>query len=85
MRVYTNGIRQVTVFRLGFMSQDEVSLTIDLPEGKRPTDFVDDIDAWLGGELIQNVFSYLDADQREFLMTGMLPGSLEDHLGPEVW
>lgn len=38
--------------------------TLDLPitEGQ--------LERWQNGELIQNVFPHLDADQREFLMTG---------------
>ena len=28
---------------------------------------------WIGGEVIQSAFSYLDADQREFVMTGTPP------------
>ncbi len=39
---------------------------------------------WLrGGELIQNSFPYLSADEREFLLTGLLPGEWEKFLGPE--
>ena len=31
----------------------------------------DQIDEWLGGELIQNVMPHLSPDEREFLMTGI--------------
>ena len=31
------------------------------------------LDAWVDGELIQNVMPQLDADQREFVMTGITP------------
>ena len=31
------------------------------------------IDHWLGGALIQDAMPHLDADQREFLMTGITP------------
>ena len=34
---------------------------------------VESVDAWLNGEYIQNALSYLTADQREFLMTGITP------------
>ena len=31
------------------------------------------IEHWLGGALIQDAMPHLDADQREFLMTGITP------------
>ena len=31
------------------------------------------VDAWLNGENIQNALFYLDADQREFVKTGITP------------
>jgi len=31
------------------------------------------LDAWVDGMLIQNAFPQLDADEREFLMTGITP------------
>ena len=31
------------------------------------------VDAWLNGEKIQHAMSYLTADQREFVMTGITP------------
>jgi hypothetical protein len=37
----------------------------------------DQIDRWQNGELIQNVFPTLSADQREFLMTGITAGEWE--------
>lgn len=33
------------------------------------------LNRWHGGELIQDVFTQLNADQREFLMTGIMPYS----------
>lgn len=33
---------------------------------------------WLQGELIQDAFPMLNADQREFILTGMMPGDFED-------
>ena len=32
-----------------------------------------ELDIWMSGELIQNVFPHLSADDREFLMTGITP------------
>jgi len=31
------------------------------------------VSVWLSGEPIQNVFPHLNADEREFLMTGITP------------
>ena len=31
------------------------------------------MDAWVDGELIQNAMPQLDADEREFIMTGIIP------------
>jgi len=33
---------------------------------------------WKGGELIQNVMPHLSADEREFLISGILPGDWEN-------
>jgi len=30
---------------------------------------------WLGGEHIQHVFPHLTPDEREFLLTGLMPGN----------
>jgi hypothetical protein len=43
---------------------------------------VEQIEAWQNGELIQRAMPNLNADQREFLMTGMLLGEW-DELVPE--
>ena len=36
------------------------------------------IDHWLGGALIQDAMPHLDADQREFLMTGITPDEWDE-------
>lgn len=36
---------------------------------------------WQGGELIQNVFSHLTPDEREFLKTGITPDEWNDAFG----
>ena len=41
------------------------------------------LDAWLAGELIQDVMPELDEDQREFLISGMMPGEFEAMFGEE--
>lgn len=35
------------------------------------------IDRWQNGELIQNVMPYLSDDDREYIMTGLLPDEWE--------
>jgi len=47
------------------------------------------LERWMGGELIQKVFPHLNAEQREFLMTGCTQEEWdaamgdEDDLGPD--
>jgi hypothetical protein len=41
----------------------------------------EELDMWKAGSLIQNVFPYLSDDEREFLMTGLMPDDWE-HLFP---
>jgi hypothetical protein len=38
----------------------------------------DGVDMWRAGNLIQNAFPFLDADQREFLLTGMTAEEWDD-------
>ena len=38
----------------------------------------DQVRRWKGGELIQNAMPHLSADEREFLITGILPGDWEN-------
>jgi exosome complex RNA-binding protein Rrp4 len=39
------------------------------------------MDRWKRGESVQNVFHMLDADQREFFMTGITPKEWEHMFG----
>jgi hypothetical protein len=41
------------------------------------------LDRWQAGELAQNVFCGLSADEREFIMTGITPREWEDAFGLE--
>jgi hypothetical protein len=41
------------------------------------------LDAWKNGALIQDVMRDLDEDQREFLISGMMPGEFEALFGEE--
>ena len=44
--------------------------------------FQEDYADWdLGGKLVQNAFPYLNAEQREFLMTGITPEEWEQLFG----
>lgn len=38
---------------------------------------------WREGGLIQNVMPQLSADEREFLISGCMPGEFEKLMGPE--
>lgn len=42
--------------------------------------FYDAMKRWRSGVLIQEAFPLLSADEREFVMTGLLPGEWEDAL-----
>lgn len=41
------------------------------------------LDTWSNGALIQDVMPDLDEDQREFLISGMMPGEFEALFGEE--
>ena len=51
--------------------------TLDLPINRRS------LRRWLNGEPAQYCFPSLDADQREFIKNGFLPGEYEIFVGPE--
>jgi hypothetical protein len=55
---------------------DNKPLTVILP--MRYDDFVVAYARWQGGEYIQRAFAGLDADGREFLMTGIAPGDWDN-------
>ncbi len=38
---------------------------------------------WEAGAPAQKVFMFLSADEREFIMTGIIPGEWEEYLGDE--
>lgn len=38
---------------------------------------------WLGGAMVQDVFPHLTADQREFLMTGIMPDEWDAAFGDD--
>lgn len=52
--------------------------TMDLPITE------EDYNTWADGKaLIQNAFPHLSADQREFILSGLMPEEFEKFLGPE--
>jgi hypothetical protein len=44
---------------------------------------LEQLEKWQNGELIQRAMPHLTPDQREFLITGMLPGEFEKIFKPE--
>ena len=42
-----------------------------------------DLDAWIGGELIQVAMPYLTADEREILISGVCGTCFDDMIGGE--
>jgi hypothetical protein len=44
---------------------------------------VEQYQKWQNGELIQNAFPHLDDDQREFIMTGIMPYEWDEFFSPE--
>ncbi len=52
------------------------TLTLDLPVT------VTQMSRWEAGAKAQDIFSNLNADEREFIMTGIAPGEWEEYLGP---
>ena len=43
----------------------------------------DQLNSWLKGEYIQNAMPHLTADEREFLISGLLPGEFDDLMKPK--
>ena len=41
------------------------------------------LDRWQAGELVQNVFPHLSADEREFIMTGITAQEWDEEFGLE--
>ena len=51
----------------------ELTLDLDVTE--------DQMSRWMGGELAQNVFNHLTVDEREFIITGIVPSEWEALFG----
>ena len=54
-----------------------IERTVDLPITE------DQYERWCNGELVQNAFPQLNADEREFLMTGCTPEEWDEMFGEE--
>lgn len=61
------------ITRTSPFSGKTVTLDLDVTEGQ--------IGAWEKGALAQNIFMHLSPDEREFIMTGIIPGEWEEYLG----
>jgi hypothetical protein len=62
-----------------FIGDEERSLDVSI----KYDDFLEMFKRWQDGANVQNAFSTLDADEREFLMTGMLPEEWEEMFGED--
>lgn len=63
------------VTRINPFTEKEVSMDLPISE----SEMLD----YENGSLIQNAFKSLDADQREFFISGMLPGDWDELFGEE--
>ena len=61
--------------RIDPFTQKENTMELDITQAQ--------LDRWQNGELIQNVFPYLTADEREFIKTGIAPDSWDVYLNEE--
>lgn len=63
------------ITRIDPFTQKENTMELDITQAQ--------LDRWQNGELIQNVFPYLTADEREFIKTGITPDSWDVYLNEE--
>lgn len=63
------------ITRIDPFTQKENTMELDITQAQS--------DRWQKGELIQNVFPYLTADEREFIKTGITPDSWDVYLNEE--
>ena len=63
------------ITRIDPFTQKENTMELDITQSQ--------LDRWQKGELIQNVFPYLTADEREFIKTGIAPDSWDVYLNEE--
>ena len=60
-------------------SQRQNTMMLDLTK----EEWYSGYNAWKGGVLVQNAFPTLNADEREFIMTGTTPEEWDEMMGPE--
>jgi hypothetical protein len=72
----------VLVTRNNIFNQ-EVSRKFYLPPGKSYNDLLEGYLAWTNGGLIQDVFGWLSAEEREFFLTGLDDSAWDNLLGGE--
>lgn len=63
------------ITRIDPFTQKENTMELDITQAQ--------LDRWQNGELIQNVFPYLTADEREFIKTGITLDSWDVYLNEE--
>jgi hypothetical protein len=76
---YATAKGNVIVRRVSPFSRRENAMEIPMT----PQEFRAAYNAWVGGELIQNAFSTLDAGQREFIKTGITPEEWDQMFGED--
>jgi len=68
-----NGVYPMRIIRTSRLTGN--TSVMDLPITR------EQLAAWIDGELIQNAMPHLDADQREFVMTGITPDEWQAAFG----
>jgi hypothetical protein len=63
------------IVRTSTLSGNTSAMEIDVSQ--------DQLDAWLNGALIQNAVPNLNADEREFIMTGITPNEWDAMFGED--
>jgi hypothetical protein len=63
------------IVRTSTLSGNTSAMEIDVSQ--------DQLDAWLNGALIQNAMPNLNADEREFIMTGITPNEWDAMFGED--
>lgn len=63
------------ITRTSPFSKKQNSMELDITQ--------EQLDRWQSGELIQNAFPHLSADEREFLKTGITPAEWNNLFGKE--
>ena len=62
-----------TITRKSQLSGNTSSMELDVTQAQ--------LNRWQGGELIQDVFPHLNAEEREFIQTGITPQEWSDTFG----